>query len=248
MQTRLDSWEHRTRWPLTLAALVFVAAYAWPILDPDLGAGWRQACSAVTWVVWACYAVDYVIRLVIAERRWDFVRRNLLDLAAVVLPVLRPLRLLRILLVFDLVQQQVTSGLRGRVVGQVAVLVGFLSALGALAMLDAERANPEANIQSYPDALWWAGTTITTVGYGDRYPTTGSGRVVGFGLMLGGIALLGVLTAALASWFVEKTADLTAAEERTQSTLDQLVAEVQELRRRLDAHPDASTPSRFMGD
>lgn len=234
MQTRLARWERRTQWPLTLAALVFLAAYAWPILQPDLGAGWRRACWVLTRGVWVVYAVDYFVRLAIADRRLTFIRQNFVDLAAVILPVLRPLRLLRVLLVFDLVQQRVTAGLRGRVVAQVAVLVGFLSALGALAMLDAERANPDANIRSYGDALWWAGTTITTVGYGDRYPTTSGGRFVGFGLMLGGIALLGVLTAALASWFVEKTADLTAAEERTDATLDRVLAELRELRAELD--------------
>ena len=82
-----------------------------------------------------------------------------------------------------------------------AVLLGFVA---ALAVLDAERDSPEANITSFGDALWWAAATMTTVGYGDAFPTTGEGRIVGFGLMLGGIALVGTVTAALASWFVEQ--------------------------------------------
>jgi voltage-gated potassium channel len=118
-------------------------------------------------------------------------------------------------------------------------------------MLDAERTNPDANIRSYGDALWWAGTTITTVGYGDRYPTTGGGRLVGFGLMLGGIALLGVITAALASWFVEKTAEIRAAEEersedRTEASLDEVLTELRRLHARLDAQtePAPAPPTR----
>ena len=229
--TRLTRWEQRTEWPLAGAALVFLASYAWPILQPDLSDGRRLACSVVSWGVWALYAVDYLVRLAIAERRAEFVRRNLVDLAAVVLPVLRPLRLLRVLLVFDILHERMNTRLRSHVVSRVAVLVAFLSALAALAMLVAERTNPDANIRSYGDALWWAGTTITTVGYGDRYPTTGGGRLVGFGLMLGGIALLGVVTAALASWFVEKTAEIKAAEdERTEATLDEVLAELQQVR------------------
>lgn len=235
MDARLSQWERRTQWPLAGAAFVFLVAYAWPILDTDLGGGWKRACSVVAWTVWAVYAADYLVRLGIAERRSEFVRQNLVDLAAVVLPVLRPLRLLRVLLVFDIVQQRLVAGLRGRVVGSVAVMVALLSLLAGLAMLDAERSNPDANITTYGDALWWAGTTITTVGYGDRYPTTSGGRIVGFGVMLGGIALLGVLTAALASWFVEKSADITAAEQRTDETLDQVLAELRALRARLDA-------------
>ena len=191
--------------------------------------------------MWAVYAVDYLTRLAIAERRPEFVRRNLIDLAAVVLPVLRPLRLLRVLLIFDILHERMNTRLRAQVVSRVAVLVVFLSALAALAMLDAERTNPDANIRTYGDALWWAGTTITTVGYGDRYPTTGGGRLVGFGLMLGGIALLGVITAALASWFIEKTAEISAAEEeRTEATLDQVLAELRRVQARLDEQTTAA--------
>ena len=244
MGTRLTDWERRTEWPLAGAALVFLAAYAWPILQPDLPEGWRRTCSAVGWAIWALYAADYLFRLAIAERRLGFVRRNLVDLAAVVLPVLRPLRLLRVLLVFDILHERMNTRLRSHVVGRVAVLVAFLSALAALAMLDAERTNPDANIRSYGDALWWAGTTITTVGYGDRYPTTGGGRLVGFGLMLGGIALLGVVTAALASWFVEKTAEIRAAEEeRTETGLDEVLAELRRVHALLAAQTaTAPTP------
>ena len=235
MNTRLARWEKRTEWWLAAAAMVFLVAYAWPILQPDLDERWRDACSAVAWAVWVVYAADYLARLVIAERRLEFARRNLIDLAAVVLPVLRPLRLLRVLIVFDILHERMHTRLRSHVVTRVAVLVAFLSGLSALAMLDAERTNPDANIRSIGDALWWAGTTITTVGYGDRYPTTGGGRLVGFGLMLGGIALLGVITAALASWFVEKTAEINSAEEeRTEATLEVVLAELRSLRARLD--------------
>jgi voltage-gated potassium channel len=58
---------------------------------------------------------------------------------------------------------------------------------------------PDANITDFGDAIWWAVTTMTTVGYGDRYPVTSAGRMVAFALMIGGIALLGTATATLAS-------------------------------------------------
>ena len=88
MDTRLARWEQRTGWPLAAAALVFLAAYAWPILQPDLDEGWRRACSAVAWGVWAVYAADYVIRLLVAERRSQFVGQNLIDLAAGPWPIM----------------------------------------------------------------------------------------------------------------------------------------------------------------
>jgi voltage-gated potassium channel len=56
--------------------------------------------------------------------------------------------------------------------------------------------------------LWWALTTIATVGYGDRYPVTGQGRLVAAGLMVAGIAVLGVVTASIASWLIEKVREV----------------------------------------
>ena len=82
----------------------------------------------------------------------------------------------------------------------------LLAFCAALAVLDAERSSPDANITDFGDAIWWAITTMTTVGYGDRYPVTSVGRLVAFGLMIGGIALFGTVTATLASWLVETVA------------------------------------------
>ena len=69
-------------------------------------------------------------------------------------------------------------------------------------MREAERNSPDANIKTFGDGLWWAATTVTTVGYGDRFPTTPLGRLIAVVLMLVGIALLGVITATIATWFV----------------------------------------------
>jgi len=120
-----------------------------------------------------------------------------------------------------------------------------VAALGVLtvAVLDAERDSPEANITSFPDALWWAATTVTTVGYGDRFPTTGEGRWVAVGLMLAGIALLGVVTAALASWFVERLNRVEAAGAETRDDLAELTAEVRRLRAAIDERRGSGQPN-----
>jgi len=110
----------------------------------------------------------------------------------------------------------------------------LLAFCAALAVLDAERASPDANIVDFGDAIWWAVTTMTTVGYGDRFPVTGTGRLVAFGLMIGGIALLGTVTATLASWLVETVAaekeqaeDIQVMVRRLEDKIDQLVEERQ---------------------
>jgi voltage-gated potassium channel len=74
--------------------------------------------------------------------------------------------------------------------------------LGALAVLDAEQDASGANITTFGDALWWSTTTVTTVGYGDLYPVTTTGRLVAVALMLVGIACIGAITAGVAAWLV----------------------------------------------
>jgi voltage-gated potassium channel len=100
-------------------------------------------------------------------------------------------------------------------------------------MLDAERHNADANIRTYGDALWWALSTMTTVGYGDRYPTTVEGRLVAAGLMLCGVALLGVVTAALASWFVDRFGEAGRSNKEVLAALEALRAEVAGLRHQM---------------
>ncbi|MFI7063992.1 potassium channel family protein [Kribbella sp. NPDC050124] len=199
----ISSYERRTAWILDGAAVAFLAVYAVPILHPGLSLGWVRACEVASWAIWGLFGVDYFIRVSLAEDRRRFIRRNLVDLAVIVLPLLRPMRLVRLLPVLARMQHAGMS-LRGRATTYVvagAILLGFVA---SLAVLDAERGSSDANITSFGDALWWSATTVTTVGYGDHFPTTGEGRIVGAALMLGGIALVGTVTAALASWFVEQ--------------------------------------------
>src|SRR5919198_6763031 len=187
--SRLATWEQRTEWPLIAAAVVFLGAYATPILIPDLPSGWHTACDVAIVVTWVIFALDYLARLELADNRWRYFWRHLPALAVVVLPVLRPLRLLRILMLLRVLNRSAANSLRGRIAIYVGSATAILLFCASLAVLDAERADPHANIHSFADALWWSATTISTVGYGDHYPITAQGRLVAAGLMLGGIAL-----------------------------------------------------------
>lgn len=202
--TSLDRWERRTGWPLTVAALAFLAVYAWPILQPGMPAGRAQVMSRFGVVIWVIFVVDYATRVVLADDRRLFVRRHLFDLVVIVLPMLRPLRALRVLTILGFLNRQSGSAFRGRIITYVIGATTLVVFISSLAQLDAERHGEDPNITTYGDALWWGVSTITTVGYGDRYPTTAQGRFVGAGLMLAGITLLGVVTASFASWFLDK--------------------------------------------
>lgn len=233
---RRERWERAAEWPLTGVALVFLIAYAWPILDPDLSRTWDRAFAVTTWAAWFVFAVDYVVRLVLARHRRWFVRHHLLDLAVVVLPLLRPLRLLRLITVLKALNRHAGDSLRGRVATYVGGATALLLLVGALAILDAERGARDASITSFPDALWWALATVTTVGYGDLFPVTGEGRLVATGLMMSGIALLGVVTATLASWLIDRVSEAEEeAEAATRRDVRSLADEVSDLRRELTA-------------
>ncbi len=223
-------WEARTELPLIVLAVLFLGAYAWPILDRDLPDSAGDLCRAVNVVVWVLFALDLAVRLTLATHRVRFLWGAWLDVITLALPMLRPLRALRAVVALNMLARRGHNFARGRVVVAVASAVSVVGFVAALAMLDAERTNPDANIESFGDAAWWAATTVTTVGYGDRYPTTTQGRFVAVGLMVTGIALLGVVTAALASWFVEKMSAVQEAEHRTEQEIADLTAEIRALR------------------
>ena len=235
-------YEEASQWPLIGLAVLFVAAYAWGVLRPDLPGWLLTVLHVVTVIAWPVFLADYVFRLVLADHRWQFVRRNWIDGVAVLLPLLRPLRILSLIRVARVIDRRLTTSLHGRVAAYVTLTAALVVFMASLAELDAEREAPDATITTYGDALWWAFTTITTVGYGDRYPVTGEGRLVAVLLMVAGIALLGTVTAAVASWFVGRVADAARAEddaadaeadEALRAELRELTAEVRRLRAEL---------------
>ncbi|MEU6812218.1 potassium channel family protein [Streptomyces sp. NPDC046831] len=226
-QTR---WERRTQRPLLALAVTFAAAYAVPIVDSGASRPVTSACTAVEWVVWGAFAVDYLVRLSLTRRRWEFVRRNWLDLCAVVLPMIQPLRLLRVVATVLLVGRRARLASQIRLTTYVAGAVVGLLMFGSLAVLSVEREAPNGNIRTLGDAVWWSFTTMTTVGYGDHAPTTGLGRVLAVGLMLSGIALLGVVTANIAAWFIARFERDDQEERRQTEAIEALAAEVRALR------------------
>jgi voltage-gated potassium channel len=183
----------------------------------------------------------FALQIGLAEDRARWLRANWLDIVIVVVaafPLLRLVRVYRYLpaarllrlawlgaILGEAVRAHVRAFGRGHVNSILAagVVVVFL---GAVLVHHSEEAVAEANIKSFGDAVWWAVTTVTTVGYGDKYPTTTAGRVVAAGLMVLGIGLFGVLTASLSSFFLS---------QGQESDLAQLQAEVAGLRQEVAA-------------
>jgi voltage-gated potassium channel len=223
-EPRVAAWDRRVDWWLTGLALLFLAGYAWSVLDQGLGPTGRDALEVVLTGTWVLFGLDYLIRLWLAERKLRFVLRHLPDLAILLLPMFRQLRVLRLVTVISVLNRQLRDDVRGRVAVYVASTVTLVGFVAALAVLDAERNAPDASITTFGDAVWWTLTTISTVGYGDRYPVTLEGRCVAAALMVAGIALLGVVTASIASWFVE---NLRRAGEQVADEVEEVAEDVE---------------------
>ncbi|WP_030438123.1 potassium channel family protein [Actinoplanes subtropicus] len=204
---RLRRWERATAYPLTMLSVLFIAVYAWPILDPAMHPVARRACEFADVGLWAIFCVEYLIRLRLAIDKSWFIRSHWFDLAILVLPVLRPLRALRLLNALRVINRHAAHWTRGRLAVYVIAGTVLIVLVAGLAVLEAERGHPGSTIESYPEALWWAVCTITTVGYGDLYPQTVEGRLVALALMVGGLGLIGFTTGSLASWIVDRVSD-----------------------------------------
>ena len=239
----LSAWERRSEWPLTAIALAFLAVYAWEVIA-DLHGAARAGTELAMDVMWAVFIADYLVRLALAPQRGRWFVRHLFDLAVVALPVLRPLRLVRLIALIGVLHRGAGMALRGRITAYTAGGVTLLVVVSSLAVLDAERGAPGTPIHTYGEAVWWALATITTVGYGDLAPVTAVGRWAAVLLMIGGVALAGVVTATLASWIVSLVAEESAEQEAaTRAQVEVLQRQVTALIERVE-HLGADRPAR----
>ncbi|MFG1634823.1 potassium channel family protein [Pseudonocardia alni] len=245
-EPRLRAWEARTDVGLTVLSAGFLLLYACEVLLTRPGAPAWRALETLLWVLWAVFVADVAIRLWLARDRWRFLLDNPLDVLVLLAPFLRFLRLVRLVGAVSVLTRTLRDDLRGRVSAYLVVTVSLLGFVAALGVYEAERDVPDATITTFADALWWVLTTITTVGYGDRYPVTTEGRLVAAGLMIAGIAVLGTVTATIASWFteqIERSRTEAARHDEPDpagpgapdpATWAELLAELRRLRSRLD--------------
>jgi voltage-gated potassium channel len=192
---------------LTVLALAFLIAFSWPAFVVEINSETQQILDYVQWISWSAFALDLLIGVITAEKKFKYLTHHPLEVVTVLLPFLRPLRLLRVISFGTLVIQRVAVGRQFAITLKVFLASILLAYIGAVQITITERGVEGSNIKNFEDGLWWAVTTVTTVGYGDRFPTSSSGRVLAVGLMLVGISLMGVITASVAAWFVRMSQD-----------------------------------------
>jgi voltage-gated potassium channel len=225
----LERWDSRAEWWLAGVAAVFLVLYSVQVLAQPPGLT-HSLLDGIMYALWAAFAIDYVRQLIRADQRTQWFFLHLLDLAIVVIPFLRPLRMLRLVVIVGALQKAFGDANRGRIVIFTAFSVVLMVYAASLTVLDAERSAPGARITNFGDAVWWACTTITTVGYGDYEPITPLGRLIAVLLMVGGIALIGMVTATVATWIIQRVAvEDSAHQAATAAQIDELHAEIAQL-------------------
>ena len=192
---------------LTVLALAFLIAFSWPAFVTEIDSQTQRILDYIQWISWIAFTIDLLIGFISADKKLKFLIHHPLEVVTVLLPFLRPLRLLRVISFGSLVIQKVAVGRQFAITLKVFLASILLAYIGAVQITITERGVEGSNIKNFGDGLWWAITTVTTVGYGDRFPITTSGRVLAVFLMIVGISLMGVITASVAAWFVKMSQD-----------------------------------------
>jgi len=224
---------------LVLALLVIPVVL---IEESDVSGLWATIATIGNWVIWVGFAAELVVVLWVAPRKAAALRAHWLDVAIVVLTVpfvptllaaLRLARLLRLLRLLRLgalgsralvAERLLTSRQGFRYAALTTVLLVVVAGV-AVSVADAEE------FSSPWLGLWWAVTTVTTVGYGDVVPQTVAGRIIAGALMFVGIGFISMLTATIASSFVAHDVE---GEESRESDHEQVMAALQRIQERLD--------------
>lgn len=196
-----SSWQEKSNIPMAIIGLVYLAAYSLQVVYSSNSA-LVENLEIVSQVIWVLFAVDVAIRLLGTDNIAKFLKGSWLELLALAIPFVRILRVFRVVLAL--------RGIRGFVKNRASAAGSYIIMLvpltwfaGGIAVLDAESTNPDSSITNLREALWWSLATITTVGYGDKYPTTFEGQLVAAVLMLTGIALFSAGAGIFASWVLD---------------------------------------------
>ena len=226
-EKNLAAWEDRTSTPMFVASVLYLLAFAAPIMSTRIQEPYDGYLNIIQMILWGLFAADYCVRLYLAPRRLYFITHNLMNLAIVLLPAWRIVSFLAMIHLTANRQYKRLSELGMKLFGYTAIFIIMF----ALSIYSVESSEPGAMIRDLPTAYWWTFTTLATVGYGDVYPITGIGRVIAVVVMLYGVGMVAVATGALASWIIEKIGGREEQEyPATKADVDDLRQEISELR------------------
>ncbi len=194
---RLERFERITEMPLMLASFalmpIITGPYFWNLSPAE-----ESIYTALQIAIWALFAFSFIVKLALAPSKLAYLRRNWPEAMLVLIPVLRPLRIVAAIL---FVVRDV-SRWRHLVTFETLLAYGIgIVLLAATIVTTVEQNADGANIRSFPDALYWSLVTVSTVGYGDHYPVTVVGKFTAVALMFFGVGIFAGIVAAIVAAF-----------------------------------------------
>ncbi|GLS83203.1 ion transporter [Paraferrimonas haliotis] len=226
--------------PVEIAMMVLsviAVVVVWTMTFHDIGVETYRLLFYIDTGICIIFQAKFFGGLFRSSDKMTYIKRNWIDCVASIpaieqlrfarifqiLRVIRLIRMSRSILV-PLIRQRAQTSIMGLMLATL-VLVSFSSIL----ILLIEGGNPASNINTAEEALWWAFVTISTVGYGDYYPSTSAGRILGGLVIIGGVGFFGVVSGYVASLFVhpDQEESINAYEERTNAKLQSLLEELQ---------------------
>jgi voltage-gated potassium channel len=237
MEERSERIARRFELPMIIAALLVIPVIV--LEESPVGEPWDTITAVLNWAIWLAFLTELVVMLAVVPDRWQWLRKHPLEVVVVVLTPpflpatlqsLRVLRLARLARLVPLVRLGPRLfSLEGlRYVALLALLTVIAGGTAYAALED------EPNAW---DGVWWAVSTMTTVGYGDQFPVTSEGRVLAIVVMLVGIGFVSMLIGAASERFVAP--DLMTEADEVERDVDEATAEIlrelRDVRARLDS-------------
>jgi voltage-gated potassium channel len=235
MDERSLRWERRFNAPILVAALLTIPLVV--LQSSNVGAPWNTVLDVFDWLTWSVFAVEVIVMLAVVPDRWRWLGTHPIDVAVVVLTppflsvALKSLRILRILRVLPLARLAPTMRTMFSLDG-----IRYATALALVTLIGGAEAFASAEKVSIGNSVYWAITTMTTVGYGDIVPKTSIGKVVACVMMLVGLAFIALLTGAIAQRFLAaEEAQVKESVSDVEATETEMLEELAAIGQRLQA-------------
>ena len=186
----LSEWQKRTAGISLGASVLFTLSFIYPIYWYPVGSRTKLICEFINYATWVLFSLDYVYQVILSPNKRKFISTHIFQLLVVALAF----------------TAQVSIRSKKALIKSIPLVMSgaailMIVIMGA-AVLDIERGAPGATIKTPMDALWWGLVTVTTIGYGDKFPVTTEGRLVAALLIVFGVGMISALTASYAAWIL----------------------------------------------
>ena len=192
--SRRETYERRSALPVFVLGVLFLVG----IIETTTAQGDTSSGLWLMGVAWVGFVVDLLIQWVLDDEPRSFPRRHWFAILAVLVPFFRVLLIAYVFLRL--------AGGRRRLQAKIQFYALYLTVLvvlfGGALVLSAERSYPGSNITTYGEAIWWSLVSVTTVGYGDYFPVSPTGRAIATLMLVNGVVIISVITATVSSRFV----------------------------------------------